>query len=99
MLTLSRKSPKLKRDEEHLIQVMQALGDTTRFKMYKIMRSGKMMCVSEIADALDVSVPAVSQHFRIFELVGLVDKKRMGQKVCYVLKSDNRLMQQLTSMR
>lgn len=53
------------------------------------------MCVSEIAEALDISVPAVSQHFRIFELVGLVDKTRYGQKICYTLKSDDQLVQEL----
>jgi DNA-binding transcriptional ArsR family regulator len=98
MLTLSRKSTKLKKDEKQLIQMMQALGDATRFKMYKLMRSDNMMCVSEIAEALNVSVPAVSQHFRIFELVGLVDKKRNGQKICYSLKPQDSLFTRLNRL-
>lgn len=99
MLILSREPARLNKDEKHFVQVMQALGDPTRFKIYKILRSEKMMCVSEIAEALKVSVPAVSQHFRIFELVGMVGKKRMGQKVCYELKHDNRLARQLMNMQ
>jgi DNA-binding transcriptional ArsR family regulator len=72
--------------EERITSTMQALGDSTRYKIFKLMQSGQEMCVSEIAEAIGVSVPAVSQHFRIFELVGLIDKARYGQKICYQLK-------------
>jgi ArsR family transcriptional regulator len=76
-------------NEEHMINVMSLLGDETRYKMFKILQSGKQMCVSEIAAALDISVPAVSQHFKLFELTGIVDKERFGQKICYQLKADD----------
>lgn len=82
-------------EEDHLVNVMSLLGDKTRFKIFKIMRSHREMCVSEIADALGISVPAVSQHFKIFELVGLVDKQRTGQKICYRLKDDNPILQNI----
>lgn len=72
--------------EERITSTMQALGDSTRYKIFKLMQSGQEMCVSEIAEAIGVSVPAVSQHFRIFELIGFVDKVRYGQKICYQLK-------------
>ena len=75
--------------EERLVNTMHVLGDQNRYKMFKLLVSGKDMCVTEIADTLGVSVPAASQHFRIFELVGLVDKKRHGQKICYGLKTDD----------
>ncbi len=89
---------KLNIKEERLVSALHALGDKTRFKIFKIMLSSKQMCVSEIANALNISVPAVSQHFRIFELVGLVDKERYGQKICYVLKSDDTLVKELTNI-
>jgi ArsR family transcriptional regulator len=95
MKLLNPKPAKLSQREERLINAMQALGDKSRFKMFKIMLSGKEMCVSEIAGALEISVPAVSQHFRVFEFVGLVDRQRYGQKICYALKSDDRLVQEL----
>lgn len=93
-----KRTPKLKQREERMVSTMQLLGDQTRFKMFKILLSGREMCVSEIAEALNISVPAVSQHFRIFELVGLVDKQRYGQKVCYVLKTDDRLVGELVKI-
>lgn len=84
----------LNTNEARLVNAMQALGDKTRFRMFKLMIQDSDMCVSEIAASLGLSVPAVSQHFRIFEYVGLVDKHRDGQKVCYELKHDNKLVQE-----
>jgi ArsR family transcriptional regulator, arsenate/arsenite/antimonite-responsive transcriptional repressor len=84
--------------EVRLVNAMQALGDKTRFKMFKILQSSRKMCVSEIARELNVSTPAISQHFRIFELVGLVDKQRQGHKICYVLKNEDQLIQRLSKI-
>lgn len=76
-------------NEERLANIMQTLGDVTRFKIFKLMQSGREMCVSEIAETIGVSVSAISQHFRIFELIGIVDKERDGQKICYKLKKND----------
>ncbi len=87
--------PKLNNNEERLVSALQLLGDKTRFKIFKLLLSGREMCVTEIAESIGVSVPAVSQHFRIFELVGLVDKKRYGHKICYLVKVDDQLVKKL----
>jgi ArsR family transcriptional regulator len=89
---------KLNKREERMVNAMHALGDKTRYKMFKILASNKEMCVSEIAEAVKISVPAASQHFRIFELNGLVDKKRDGQKICYNLKSEDSFVKELLSV-
>jgi ArsR family transcriptional regulator len=75
-------------NEERLVHTLQLLGDKTRFKIFKLLAGKHNMCVSEIAEQLDISVSAVSQHFRNFEMLGLVDKQRNGQKICYELKND-----------
>ena len=51
--------------------------------------------MSEIASRLNISASAVSQHFRNFEMIGLVEKERMGQKICYVLNNQDSLVQEL----
>ncbi len=89
---------KLSTGEERFVSAMQALGDKTRYKIFKILLSGKEMCVTQIAEAVGISVPAVSQHFRIFEFVGLVEKNRYGQKICYILKKDDQLIQRLVQI-
>lgn len=87
----------LTRSEEQLVNVLQLLGDRTRYKMFKILLSKEEFCVSEVADKVGISVPAASQHFRIFELVGLVDKRRYGKMICYVLKKDHTLVKKLVN--
>lgn len=98
MITVKSARTKLNKNDEHVIHILQVLGDTSRYKMFKILLEKKQLCVSEIASKLNISVPAVSQHFRAFELVGIVEKERMGQKICYQLKDDDELIKQLVNI-
>lgn len=95
MLTTRNTSSSLSSTDKRLVRVLQTLGDTNRYKMFKILLEKKQLCVSEIAGKLNISVPAVSQHFKTFELVGIVEKERMGQKICYQIKDDDKLLEQL----
>ena len=85
----------LTNDEQRLVHALQLLGDGTRFKIFKLLSSDEELCVSEIASRLNISASAVSQHFRNFEMIGLVEKERMGQKICYVLNNQDSLVQEL----
>lgn len=84
--------------EKRLVHTMQLLGDSTRFKIFKLLLGGKDLCVSEIASQLDISVSAVSQHFRSFELIGLVNKERTGQKICYELRKDDEFVEHIVNI-
>ena len=84
--------------ENRLIHTLQVLGDKTRFRMFKMLSADSDLCVSEIASQLDISVSAVSQHFRQFELLGLVSKKRHGQRICYELSTDDTFVHALTDI-
>lgn len=88
----------LTKHDERLVRILQALADKTRYKMFKILLSKEEFCVSEVAEKVGISVPAASQHFRIFELVGLVDKKRYSQMICYVLKEGDPLVQRVVAL-
>lgn len=91
-------SSKLSKGDERLVHILQALGESNRYKMFKILLENRQLCVSEIANRLDISVPAVSQHFKTFELVGIVEKERMGQKICYQLKEDDKIVKKLINI-
>lgn len=94
----AQKISKLTAEEERAIRIMQLLGDSTRYKIFKLLQNEDEMCVSEIAENLNISVSAVSQHFRSFEMVGLVDKERMGQKICYALRDEDEFIQKIVSL-
>lgn len=98
MVTTKNVTTKLSKNDERLVHILQVLGDTNRYKMFKILLGKKQLCVSEIANKLNISVPAVSQHFRTFELVGIVERERMGQKICYKLKDNDELIKQLVNI-
>ena len=79
----------LKTHDTQLVKAMQLLSDETRYKMFKILLGGEAPCVSEISSMLGISVSAVSQQFRMFELSGIVKRNRNGQKICYSLSLDD----------
>jgi DNA-binding transcriptional ArsR family regulator len=85
----------LDQSEKRIVHALQLLGDPTRFKIFKLLSSDEELCVSEIANRLDISPSAVSQHFRNFEMIGLVSKDRKGQKICYSLSHSDPLVREL----
>jgi ArsR family transcriptional regulator, arsenate/arsenite/antimonite-responsive transcriptional repressor len=87
----------LTKNEQKSINIMSALGDRTRYKIFKLLLNNDGLCVGEIAESLDISISAVSQHFRTFELIGLVDKERFGQKICYSLRIQDHFIKNLIS--
>ena len=65
---------------------LDALGDPTQRLIFELLRSGPRS-VGELAAELPVSRPAVSQHLRILEDVGLVTHRRNGTRHLYELDS------------
>ena len=93
-----KKTATLATEEKRLIHTMQLLGDKTRYAIFKLLASEEELCVSEIANRLNISPSAVSQHFRNFEILRLVEKERMGQKICYVLNEKDSLVKELKEL-
>lgn len=69
--------------------IFNALGDPNRLRLFKLLLRRREYCVSELAEMLKVSVPAVSQQLRLLELSGLVRRERRGQMICYKVKTEN----------
>jgi len=65
---------------------LDALGDPTRRRIFELLRSGPRS-VGELAAGLPVTRPAVSQHLRVLEDVGLVTHQRNGTRNVYQLDS------------
>ena len=65
---------------------LDALGDPTRRQIFELLRAGPRS-VGELAAGLPVSRPAVSQHLRVLEDVGLVTHRRNGTRHLYELDS------------
>ncbi len=61
---------------------LDALGDPTRRQVFELLKDGSRS-VGELAAGLPVSRPAVSQHLRVLETVGLVTHQRQGTRNLY----------------
>lgn len=65
---------------------LDALGDATRRQVFELLRGGPR-AVGELAAELPVSRPAVSQHLRVLEEVGLARHTKHGTRHLYELDS------------
>ena len=65
-------------------RVLDALGDPTRRAVLKRLRSGARS-VGEIADGMEVSRPAVSQHLKILKTARLVTVHAEGTRRVYAV--------------
>jgi len=76
-------------DDKTLSLVFSALSDPGRLRILKILMKHRDVCVSDVANVLNVSVPAASRHLSILESSGLVEKVRMGQSTCFRVLENN----------
>jgi DNA-binding transcriptional ArsR family regulator len=63
-------------------RAIAALGDPTRRLVFKRLRGGARS-VREIADGMDVTRPAVSQHLKVLKEAGLVADRAEGTRRLY----------------
>ena len=78
--------------------VFQALGDSGRFNIFRMLMDNHDICVTDVANVFDITVSAASQQLRVLERLGLVLKMRMGQMVCYEINHENPIAKQLVKL-
>lgn len=66
------------------VEGLAALGDPTRRAIFERL-AGHPQAVGQIAAAMPVSRPAVSQHLRVLKDAGLVQDQREGNRRIYQL--------------
>lgn len=68
-----------------LAKKLQTAADTTRLNILCYIFGAKKACVSDIADALGLGVAITSHHLKSLSKEGMLDSKREGKNVSYVL--------------
>lgn len=71
-----------------LAKLMRTAGDESRLKILCIIFSRKKVCVSDIAQELDMSIAIVSHHLQALLHEGLLLSTREGKRICYELPKD-----------
>jgi len=78
-----------KTDEQTAL--FSALAAPTRLRLVKLLRRQRAqdaLCVNALADLLEVSQSAVSQHLRVLKSIGLVRGERRGYHIHYFIDQD-----------
>ena len=88
-----RKSVKDGRDR--LSFVFEALSDSTRLKIFQLLTKYQGLCVTDLAKVCKLSVPAISYQLKVMEVVGLIERERMGKMICYKLRENDSLVKKL----
>ena len=71
-----------------LSELFQALADEMRTKILYLLSFGEL-CVCDLAEILETSLPAVSHHLRLLKMMRLVKYHRDGKMVQYSLADDH----------
>ncbi len=68
-------------------ELFKALGDVSRLRIIKILASHEdnTFCVSQIAEMLGITQPAVSQHMAVLKKMGLLNSEQVGKKMFYAI--------------
>ncbi len=68
-----------------MAELFKALGDVSRLRIIKILASHEdnTFCVSQIAEMLGITQPAVSQHMAVLKKIGLLNSEKNGIKTFY----------------
>jgi DNA-binding transcriptional ArsR family regulator len=67
-----------------LAAIFAALGEPTRLRIVHAL-SARELCVGDLATALGMAVPAVSQHLRVLRDLRIVRNRRAGKMIYYAL--------------
>jgi DNA-binding transcriptional ArsR family regulator len=71
----------VKYQDDWLDRIFSALSDRTRRGLLARMSAGKSLSVSELAQPLDISLPAVMKHLDVLAGAGLVKRNKTGRTV------------------
>ena len=71
-----------------MAEIFRALSDPTRLRIVSALVSSEM-CVGDIADAVEMSVSAVSHQLRLLRNLRIVKSHRQGRKVIYSMDDEH----------
>jgi len=76
--------------------IFKILGDTNRYRIFEMLGKQPRISVSDIAKILKISIPLASQHLKILAQAKILQKEKLGQKVYYKLRADNRIARSIS---
>lgn len=73
-----------------LSQILSLAGNEVRLKiLYLLEEEEGGLCVCDLADILEMSIPAISQHLRKLKDANIIQPRRQGQTIFYSFKQEH----------
>lgn len=72
-----------------LAQILYLAGNENRLKIIYLLREDNKLCVCDLSDILNMTIPAVSQHLRKLKDAQLIQSRKVGQTVFYSLRAES----------
>jgi ArsR family transcriptional regulator, lead/cadmium/zinc/bismuth-responsive transcriptional repressor len=73
---------------ERAAAIFRALGDFSRLRLLSTLMDGEK-CVTELTEALDDNLPAISQRLKLLRSERIVKTRRQGKHIFYALADDH----------
>lgn len=78
---------------QQMTKLLSIAGNDVRLKMLFLLNMENELCPCDIADILEMSMPAISQHLRKMKDAGFIASRREGQTLYYSLvKSETQIL-------
>ena len=74
---------------EHIAELFKGFADPTRVHILSLLLQHQELCVSEIAEAVELSQSAISHQLRILKQMHLIKFRREGKNMLYSLADDH----------
>lgn len=72
-----------------LSQVLSLTGSETRLRILYLLEEEGELCVCDLSDVLQMTMPAVSQQLRKLRDGGIIQSKKVGQTIFYSLRQEH----------
>lgn len=73
--------------EQQMARVFKALGDENRIIILQKLQCGET-CACKLLEEMDISQSTLSHHMRVLADAGIVDSRRSGKWIHYVLSEE-----------
>ena len=73
-----------------MIEIFKALSDPNRLRIIRMLASNMVntLTVSELAEKLNITQPAASQHIKVLKNIRLLEPNKEGYRVYYQINLD-----------
>ncbi len=75
-------------EADEIVRIFKALADQTRIRIISNLTKADKLCVTELADLLEMDISRISHQLAKLEHMGFVKKEREGRNIYYELQDE-----------